>query len=109
MFGASIYCRCLPGVLSCTLMALHISILTSLSLKPATILTFTDKNYSDRTLFLDAQALLLTSNSQPNSPYQQQHQERWPSLIDSTSNKTLYPLLNKEVIRWYLGVCSLLD
>ncbi|KAK4512883.1 uncharacterized protein ATC70_003593 [Mucor velutinosus] len=35
-----------------------------------------------------------SSNSQPNSPYQpqQQHQERRPSLIDPTSNRTLYPL-----------------
>lgn len=92
MIGASIHCRRLPSMLSCTLMALHISIFTPLSLKPATILTYTNKNYGDRTLFLEAQALLLTSNSQPNSPYQQQHQERWPSLIDSTSNRTLYPL-----------------
>ncbi|KAL7310340.1 hypothetical protein PS15m_009852 [Mucor circinelloides] len=36
-----------------------------------------------------------TNNSHPNSPYQQQqsqHQERRPSLIDPTSNRTLYPL-----------------
>ncbi|CAO3639338.1 unnamed protein product [Mucor fragilis] len=34
-----------------------------------------------------------TSSSQPGSPYQpQQHQERRPSLIDPTSNRTLYPL-----------------
>lgn len=33
-----------------------------------------------------------TSNSQPNSPYHHQQQERRPSLIDPTSNRTLYPI-----------------